>query len=105
MNKDEIYEVSFQIIMNSGEARSMAMESIAESKKGNIEDARKLLASAREEINKAHKYQTSLIQAEANGEENNINVLLIHSQDHLMNAMVILDLAGEFIDLYDLIQK
>jgi len=51
MNKDQIYEVSFQIIMNSGEARSMAMESIAEAKKGNIENARNLLTQAREEIN------------------------------------------------------
>ncbi len=105
MNKDQIYEVSFQIIMNSGEARSMAMESIAEAKKGNIENARNLLTQAREEINKAHKYQTDLIQAEANGEENDINVLLIHSQDHLMTAMVILDLAGEFIDVYETIKK
>lgn len=105
MNKEQIYEVSFQIIMNSGEARSMAMESIAEAKKGNIENARNLLTQAREEINKAHKYQTDLIQAEANGEENDINVLLIHSQDHLMTAMVILDLAGEFIDVYETIKK
>ena len=105
MNKDQIYEVSFQIIMNSGEARSMAMESIAEAKKGNIENARNLLTQAREEINKAHKYQTDLIQAEANGEENDINVLLIHSQDHLMTVMVILDLAGEFIDVYETIKK
>ena len=105
MNKDQIYEVSFQLIMNSGEARSMAMESIAEAKKGNIENARNLLTQAREEINKAHKYQTDLIQAEANGEENDINVLLIHSQDHLMTAMVILDLAGEFIDVYETIKK
>lgn len=105
MNKDQIYEVSFQIIMNSGEARSMAMESIAEAKKGNIENARNLLTQAREEINKAHKYQTDLIQAEANGEENDINVLLIHSQDHLMTAMVILDLAGEFIDVYETIKR
>ena len=105
MNKDQIYEVSFQIIMNSGEARSMAMESIAEAKKGNIENARNLLTQAREEINKAHKYQTDLIQTEANGEENDINVLLIHSQDHLMTAMVILDLAGEFIDVYETIKR
>ena len=105
MNKDQIYEVSFQIIMNSGEARSMAMESIAEAKKENIENARNLLTQAREEINKAHKYQTDLIQAEANGEENDINVLLIHFQDHLMTAMVILDLAGEFIDVYETIKK
>ena len=101
MNTDKINEVSFQIIMNAGDARSTAMESLAEAKKGDIDKAKKLIKEARNQINNAHQYQTSLINAEANGEKNEINVLLIHSQDHLMNAMTVLDLAEEFIDLYD----
>ena len=90
--------------MNSGEARSMAMEAISMAKKGQLDDARQLLADARSEINKAHKYQTELITAEANGEKNEISVLLIHSQDHLMNGMTVLDMAAEFIDLYEAIK-
>ena len=105
MNTDQINEVSFQIIMNAGDARSTAMESLAEAKKGDIDKAKKLIKEARNQINNAHQYQTSLINAVANGEKNEINVLLIHSQDHLMNAMTVLDLAEEFIDLYDIVYE
>ena len=68
------------------------------------EEAKELLAEARAEVNKAHHFQTNLIQAEANGSKNEISVLLIHSQDHLMNGMTVLDMAGEFIDLYERIK-
>jgi PTS system cellobiose-specific IIA component len=29
-----------------------------------------------------------------------VNLITVHSQDHLMNAMVIQDLAGDMIELY-----
>ncbi|VDZ75452.1 putative phosphotransferase system PTS, lactose /cellobiose-specific IIA subunit [Atlantibacter hermannii] len=29
-----------------------------------------------------------------------VNLITVHSQDHLMNAMVIQDLAGDLIELY-----
>ncbi|HCW36206.1 MAG TPA: PTS cellobiose transporter subunit IIA, partial [Staphylococcus sp.] len=32
--------------------------------------------------------------------ESELNLLLIHSQDHLMNAITVKDLANEMIDLY-----
>ncbi len=41
-----------------------------------------------------------MIQAEAGGERSEISLLLIHAQDHLMNAMTIKDMANEFIELY-----
>ena len=100
MNAEEILEVCFQIIMYAGNARSMAMESISLAK-----EAKELLAEARAEVNKAHRFQTNLIQAEANGSKNEISVLLIHSQDHLMNGMTVLDMAEEFINLYELVKK
>ncbi len=105
MKREEIFELSFQIIMNSGEARSMAMEAISLAKNGEIEKARNMITDARVEINKAHRHQTSLIQSEANGETNEVTVLLIHSQDHLMNGMTVLDMAEEFINLYEVIKK
>lgn len=103
MNMYEMNEISFQIIVRAGEARSIAMESLAVAKTGDIDGASRLLKEARNEIHNAHQYQTSLINAEANGEKNEINVLLVHSQDHLMNAMTVLDLAEEFINLYEVV--
>lgn len=68
--------------------------------KKDFDKAKELLAEAKSSSQKAHKIQTMFIQEEAAGNKLEINVLLIHAQDHLMNALTILDLAGEFVDLY-----
>ena len=59
-----------------------------------------LLQNAKETVNEAHHAQTELIQAEIRGEKAPLNLLMVHAQDHLMTALVVIDLAQEFIDLY-----
>lgn len=93
-------EISFQIILYAGNGKANAMEAIQEAKQGNFEHADELIKEAGEELSKAHSVQTKLLQEEANGNGNIISVLLIHSQDHLMTAMTVRDLAVEFIELY-----
>ncbi|WP_414043962.1 PTS lactose/cellobiose transporter subunit IIA [Macrococcus sp. EM39E] len=96
----DINEIAFQIILYGGNGRSSAMEAIQEAKEGNFEEADRLIEEANTELNKAHKFQTELLQNEARGNKNDINIILIHSQDHLMNAITVKDMAQEFIDLY-----
>lgn len=76
------------------------MEAIQCAKERNFKEAEMLISEAEKEINKAHKFQTELLQDEANGESSELNLLLIHSQDHLMNAITVKDLANEMVDLY-----
>src|SRR5690625_5485568 len=97
MNK----EVDFNIILYAGNGKTKAMEAIQEAKKGHYEQAEILLGEAGEELVKAHQFQTKLLQKEASGEQTPINLMLIHSQDHLMTAMTVRDLAREFIELYE----
>lgn len=97
---NSITEIAFQIILYAGNGRSSAMEAIQEAKEGNFEEADRLIAEAGEELSKAHGYQTKLLQEEASGEGASINVILIHSQDHLMTAMTVRDLAIEIIEIY-----
>ncbi|WP_224752661.1 PTS lactose/cellobiose transporter subunit IIA [Metabacillus arenae] len=87
------------IIIHGGNGRSCAMRAIAEAKKGQFEEAEKLVEESSEEINKAHRIQTDLIQAEARGDGTEISLLMVHAQDHLMNAMTVRDLSIEIIDL------
>ncbi|UFJ41602.1 PTS lactose/cellobiose transporter subunit IIA [Brevibacillus humidisoli] len=94
-------EAVMKLILHGGNARSLAMEAIAHAKRGEIAAARTALSEAAEELHHAHQLQTSLIQAEASGEKTEITMLLIHAQDHLMNAMTVKDLAVEFVDLYE----
>ena len=85
--KEEDVLVSMQIISSAGEARSIAILAVEEAKKGNIKKAREMLAQAKEAMLEAHEAQTKLITQEMSGDPIAINVLLIHSQDHLMTTI------------------
>jgi PTS system cellobiose-specific IIA component len=97
---DKMNEIAFQIILFAGNGKSSAMEAIQEAKKGNFEEAEAKLKEAGEELGKAHGFQTELLQQEAQGNGQGVNVILVHSQDHLMTAMTVRDLAVEIIELY-----
>lgn len=98
---EEMQTLSFTIILHAGNARSSAMEALSMAKENNFSGAREKIKEADEEFVKAHQVQTKLLQAEANGEKNDISVILIHAQDHLMTAMTLKDLANEMIDMYE----
>ncbi len=99
MNKEELYNLSFQLILHSGNARSLAMEAIFASKEKNFTEAFEKLKEADIEITSAHMFQTQLIHAEAAGESFDIPIILIHAQDHLMTAMTLKDLAREMVEI------
>jgi len=97
---NNITETAFQIILYAGNGKSNAMEAIQEAKDGNFVKSDELMEAAGEELNKAHDYQTKLLQGEANGEESPLNLMLVHSQDHLMTSMTVRDLAVELVEIY-----
>ncbi|SFD12449.1 PTS lactose/cellobiose transporter subunit IIA [Gottfriedia luciferensis] len=99
VTKEELYNLSFQLILHSGNARSLSMEGMYAAKEKNFELAFEKLAEADREFSQAHRFQTQLIQAEAGGEDFDTPILLIHAQDHLMTAMTLKDLAREIIEL------
>ncbi|KPH73426.1 PTS lactose/cellobiose transporter subunit IIA [Oceanobacillus caeni] len=97
---DTITEVAFQIILFAGNGKSSAMEAIQAAKEGDFAESDRLIEEANKELGKAHGHQTNLLQEEANGEGAKVNVILVHSQDHLMTAMTVRDLAIEIIEIY-----
>ena len=99
-NEEEYSELLMGLIVNGGDARSAAMEAIKAAKNGNFEEAEELLRNCSKALTEAHNTQTSLIQAEINGEHIPIMLMMVHAQDHLMDAMVVRDLAEEIVDLY-----
>lgn len=102
MAEEESMElISFGIVASAGRARSLAMEAIAQAREGDIEGARKTLEESREVGLQAHDEQTKLLSREASGDHVPVDVLLVHSQDHLMTSMLCQDLAEEIITLYE----
>ena len=96
---EELQMLSFMIILHAGNARSFAMEAISLAKEYQFEEARSKIEEADKEFNEAHHVQTKLLQEEASGNKNEVTVILVHAQDHLMTAMTVKDLANEMIDI------
>jgi PTS system cellobiose-specific IIA component len=105
LTKEELYNLSFQLILHSGNARSLSMEAIFAAKEKKFTEAFAKLREADQEFIQAHQFQTHLIQAEAGGEEIELPIILVHAQDHLMTALTVKDLAQEIIELRQEIVK
>lgn len=88
-----------QIITTGGDARAKYLTALQETRKGNWEEVDRLLEQAEANLNEAHNVQTSLIQGEIRGEEVDVNLLMVHAQDHLMNAITVKDLVCEIIKM------
>lgn len=86
-----------QIIINGGDARANCIKAIREARVGNWEEVDALMKKAKDSLNEAHLVQTKLIQAEVRGEHTTVSLLMVHAQDHLMNAITVKDLAIELI--------
>lgn len=97
---DNQSEIIMGLIANGGNARSLAMKAMYAAKVGNFEEAQELLKASNESILQAHNMQTQLLTKEANGERSEVSLLMVHAQDHLMNAMTVKDLATEIVDIY-----
>lgn len=88
------------LIVNAGNGKSDAMEAIQAAKAGDFETADSKIKLAEASIVEAHHAQTNLLQEEARGNEMHINLLTVHSQDHLMTSIAFIDLAKEVIAIY-----
>lgn len=100
MINGEMESLIMQLIMNSGNAKSLAMEAIKSARCGQLGEAEIKINEASDAINLAHKIQTELLTLEASGENFDFSLLLTHSQDHMMNSITTIDLAKEFVYLW-----
>ena len=100
MEENEINQVAMVLIANSGDARSKFMEAIALAKDQDFDQAQDKFDEGKASLRLAHQAQTDLLTQEAGGERVALSLLLLHAQDHLMNAMTVRDFAQELIDLY-----
>lgn len=97
---DDNMQAVMGLIVNGGNAKSSAFEAIHAAKAGDFDQAEAKLKEADGWLTQAHNSQTSMLAAEASGEHAQVTLLMVHSQDHLMNAITFRDLAGEIVDLY-----
>ncbi|MEG0469783.1 MAG: PTS lactose/cellobiose transporter subunit IIA [Longicatena sp.] len=97
--------ISFELILYSGNAKSNAMEALKKAREHDFEEARIKLEEAQEDLVKAHEIQTQLLVDEARGSTQNVDILMVHAQDHLNGAFITIDLVTEIINLYKTVAK
>ena len=100
MDNEKTYELAFNIIVHAGESRSLSSEAMDAAEAYDFDKAEELLEKANQEFLACHEVQTDMLTKEANGEKNNLNIILIHAQDHLTMATMAMDNAKRLIGLY-----
>ncbi|WP_145475683.1 PTS N,N'-diacetylchitobiose transporter subunit IIA [Yersinia similis] len=97
-------DVVMGLIINAGQARSLAYNALKQAKAGDFAQADELMAQSRKALNEAHLVQTQLIEADQGEGKTKVTLVLVHAQDHLMNAMLARELITELIELHQKIQ-
>ncbi|MBS5950981.1 MAG: PTS lactose/cellobiose transporter subunit IIA [Clostridium sp.] len=93
-------QICFKIISLAGESFSKMAEALAAAKSKDFKKSEELLEESREVLHKAHEIHAELLTAEANGNNPEISVLLVHAQDNLMNTVLAETFFTEMIQIY-----
>ena len=94
-------EKGFEIILHAGNAKSMALESIAFAEINEFEKAKQELEKADKELVLAHQVHKDILDLLANGQKIDVDLILAHALDHLSSEELICILAQKFIHLYE----
>ena len=89
--------IVMDIIVPAGNARSLAIEAIRFARTGDFVQAEGKLKECEAELTEAHHAQTDLLVDESNGKPTPVSLIMVHAQDHLMNALTVKDLVSEMI--------
>ena len=94
-----IEQVSFQLILHAGNSKSFSMEGIKLAYENHFDEAAQKIEEANVELTIAHKSQYDLLSDYSSGKGVELDILLVHAQDHVTSAALMLDLAKEIINL------
>ena len=98
-------EIIFQIILHAGNAKTYSYQALKCAKNKEFEKAEELMKDITSEIISAHDIQNTLIQKETSGDRQEVTLLLMHAEDHLMNAITTKEFVCEIIALYKILYK
>lgn len=99
LNEEEI----MGIIMNAGDANRCVFEALDYVEENDYDQAKKSMKEAHANMLKAHKVQTSLIVEECkeNAVPQQVSLMMVHAQDHLMNAVLLIDFVDKMISIFE----
>lgn len=90
-----------ELITNAGYARSLVFQAIAVARENNdFAEAESLMQQAQDALSTAHHTQTRLIEMDEGSGKVPVHIIMVHAQDHLMNAIMLTELGREIIMLH-----
>lgn len=96
----DILKECMNMIAYAGEAKSLVLEAIKEVRTGNLANYEDKLEKADKSLTKSHQAHTNLLVYDANNQDLNVTILMVHAADHLGSAETIRVLADEIIYLH-----
>lgn len=102
--EDSLEEVVMGLIINSGNARSLAYTALWHAKQGDFATAKTTMDQSRQALSEAHRVQTQLIESDEGEGKIKVSLVLVHAQDHLMTSMLARELVAELIELHEKLQ-
>lgn len=97
---DKLLQISSKIIIGSSEVKTNCSQALQIVKENNHSEALELLKKAKESLAETYEYQSELLSDFALGEKIEVDIFLVHAQDHLMSASQMIENTEEFIELY-----
>lgn len=92
--ENDLEEVVMGLIINSGQARSLAYAALKQAKQGDFVAAKTMMEQSRTALNEAHLVQTKLIESDQGEGKMKVSLVLVHAQDHLMTSMLARELVA-----------
>ena len=94
-------DICTKMIYESETARDLGFQALHKAGDDHdIDKAHELMEEASDHVLLAHLAQNELLAAEARGEEIKIDVLMVHSHDHMSAALLALDMIREKLEDY-----
>lgn len=91
---------SFELILHSGNARSLAYEALGLIKSGKRDDGLELYKNAKAELLQAQKKHSEFLHSAALNPEECVSLLLVHAEDHMNASEIIVELVKEIMELH-----
>lgn len=105
VTSEELNTAAMQIILYAGNSRNMINEALQSSENNadrDVIDAK--MKEAKDEITKAHKIQTDMIQSTIEDDELQTTLLFTHAQDTLMTIYSELNMANHMIKMFRMLE-
>ncbi|KAE9529955.1 PTS lactose/cellobiose transporter subunit IIA [Testudinibacter aquarius] len=100
MSNNILEQQIMNLIVNAGCCRSLLIQAISAAKKKDFSLSNEYMLQAENILKKAHQIQTELISCDQGEGKILVTIIMVHAQDHIMNAVLLMDIAKEIIYLH-----